>query len=199
MSRLGPRPLVSSAIRVVRSPIAQVEQSISDLCRIATRPDRDGHVRSIVADDRQDIGALGCQARCADGRAPDLDLLSWRVDVAFDEDQIALGVQRFQLIIDRPDWARQKHADGVLRDDGGWITTRLAMAVGVLAGRVQFVCVAGVFDRTNAKATRAKFAQEFDHERSLAVVLASDNVDPIHSAETPSAQDSHSNASDSPG
>jgi len=101
--------------------------------------------------------------------------------VPFNQYQIAAGEDVGEGVVEiGSGLSRQVDADQILADDGHGVGSCLAVLKGVFSGRIQLVDVTGVFDRAGADSAAGEFFEQFDQQRRLSVVAASDDVDTFH-------------------
>lgn len=154
---------------------------------VASGQHRNMRVQGIVGYDAPNVSPRGCQALPARRLAPHLHFGATTVEVSFDQHDSAMGEQGGQQGIGvRFGAARKIETDQLLGDDRRRTCPRPTMPIGVLAGRVEFMRVAAVFDRSDGDALLRQFSNQFDDQRRFAVVLSSDDMNQFH-ADGPAA------------
>ena len=58
--------------------------------------------------------------------------------------------------------------------------SRLSMTMRIFAWSIEIMSMMRVLDRADAKPARRQMLDQLDHERRLAVILATENVDAFH-------------------
>lgn len=157
--------------------IHEFEDSIGNRADVRTRPSVYGSIVGVVGDESADILTVETQGWLGHGGAPDLDFRSGRVQMSFDENEVAIGVDRIEggvkiVALNR----RNEYGRGLARDEASGRSSGRPVPMAILAGNVDLVIVVRVLDRADAVAASGEFFDEFADEHCFARIFAPDDV-----------------------
>jgi len=148
---------------------------------VTAGPDGNVGLDGIVGDDGRNVVAIQGQGRPTSLSAPDLDLQTRGVQMAFHENEVTVEKEGSEQIVGiGVEVALEVERNQSFANDRGRAGSGHAVTMGVLSWRVEFVSVAGVFDRADSHALLAQAGDEVDDEGRLAVVLTAYDVDWLH-------------------